>query len=90
MENSCCSEEKYINLEPNLLLMFNLFRWPHVERCLGKGFNVSGSLPLGRPKRVKNGTSGDKVTSFVPASASISHNRVLVWMHQTLTVYEHW
>ena len=38
------------------------FRWPHVERCLGKGSKVCSRLPLGRLKRVKGQTSGDKVT----------------------------
>ena len=42
-----------------------LHRWPHVEQCLGKRSKSSNNPRLAqRPKKVKGGTLGDKVTDF--------------------------
>jgi len=48
-------EKSFLTIMP-----LGMLRWPHVERCLGKGSKVCSRLPLGRHKRVKGGTSGDK------------------------------
>ena len=59
-----------------------IFRWPHVERCLGKGSKVGSRLPLGRHKRVKGGTSGDKVTTkYLSLQLGIGRSAMIVGAH---------
>ena len=65
LDNHAIRDAKVRQIPSIFSTLTGLERWPHVEQCLGKRSKSSNNPRLEqRPKKVKGGTLGDKVTDF--------------------------
>ena len=75
LDNHAIGDAKVRQIPSIFSTLTGLYRWPHVEQCLGKRSKSSNNPRLEqRPKKVKGGTLGDKVTDFDSLTQGSKYN----------------